>query len=135
MVRAVLESTGFAIRDVIEVMSENGANISELRITGGPSRSDIWNQIKADITGKNLLVPESAESELLGDLSLALYALGDSDNLADTADSIVRIKKVYEPCKKNSGIYSEMFDIYRRSYSGLKSVFNSLSGIKDQEAR
>lgn len=132
MVRAVLESIGFAMRDVIEVMSENGADISELRITGGPSRSNIWNQIKADITGKNLLVPESAESELLGDLSLALYALGDSDNLADTADSIVRIKKIYEPRKENSNIYNEMFNIYRESYSGLKSVFSSLAAIKNQ---
>ncbi len=138
MVKAVLESIGYAMRDVLEVMSENGANISELRITGGPSKSNIWNQIKADITGKNLLVPESTESELLGGLSLALCALGDSNNLADTADRIVRIKKVYEPQKANRGIYNEMFDIYRESYGGLKSVFNSLAAIKnnvkDQEA-
>jgi xylulokinase len=134
MVRAVLESIGYAMRDVIEVMSENGAKISELRITGGPARSDIWNQIKADITGKNFLVPESTESELLGDLALALRALGDSNNLADTADRIVRIKKVYEPQQENSGIYNEMFDIYRESYGGLKSVFNSLAAIKNKEA-
>ncbi len=135
MVKAVLESIGYAMRDVLEVMSENGANISELRITGGPARSDIWNHIKADITGKNLLVPESTESELLGDLSLALYALGDSDNLADTADRIVRIKKVYEPHKEYSGIYNEMFDIYKESYSGLKTVFSALAGMEDQEER
>lgn len=138
MVKAVLESVGYAMRDIMDVLIENGATIDELRITGGPSKSNIWNQIKADITGKNLLVPESTESELLGGLSLALCALGDSDNLADTADRIVHIKKVYEPQKANSGIYNEMFDIYRESYGGLKSVFNSLAAIKnnvkDQEA-
>ena len=80
-----------------------------------------------------MLVPESTESELLGDLALALYDLGDSDNLADTADRIVRIKKIYEPCKQNNDIYNEMFDIYRKSYIGLKSVFKSLTGITNQE--
>ena len=130
MVKAVLESVGYAIRDILEVMSENGAVVDELRITGGPSKSSFWNQIKADITGKNILVPESTESELLGNLSLTLCALGDSDNLAETADSIVRIKKIYEPDTKNSNIYNEMFNIYKRSYSGLKSVFDSLAQIK-----
>jgi len=135
MVKAVLESIGYAMRDILEVMSENGANISELRITGGPAKSAVWNQIKADITGKNILAPESTESELLGDLFLALHSLSDSDNLADTADSMVRIKRIYEPRKENIYIYNEMFNIYRESYSGLKSVFNSLAGIEDQAGR
>jgi xylulokinase len=131
MTRAVLESTGFAIRDVIEVMSENNSKIFELRITGGPSKSDIWNQLKADITCKNILVPESNESELLGDLALALHALGDSNDLAATADRLVRIKTVFEPRNENRRIYNEMFEMYRESYKGLKSTFNSLAKIKE----
>jgi xylulokinase len=129
MVRAVLESIGFAMRDVIEVMAEHGARIDDLRITGGPSKSALWNQIKADITGKNLLVPESTESELLGDLALALYGLGDTVDLAETADSIVKISKIYEPRKESRGLYDDMFGLYRDAYSGLKSIFSSLSRI------
>ena len=131
MVRAVLESVGFAMRDVIEVMAEHGARIDDLRITGGPSKSALWNQIKADITGKNLLVPESTESELLGDLALALYGLGDTDDLAETADSIVKISKVYEPCVETRGLYEDMFGLYRGAYGGLKDIFSSLSRIED----
>ncbi|NQT61163.1 MAG: hypothetical protein HQ557_19525 [Bacteroidetes bacterium] len=131
MVRAVLESIGFAMRDVIEVISENGAHIDDLRITGGPSKSGLWNQIKADITGKNILAPKSTESELLGDLALALCALGDSDNLAETADAIVQIGKVYEPCRETRGLYDDMFELYRGAYGGLKNVFSALSRIED----
>lgn len=135
MVKAVLESTGYAMRDVIEVMAENGAEITDLRLTGGPSMSDDWNQIKADITGKNLLVPESTEAALIGDLALALHAIGDSDNLADTAERLVRIKKVYEPRREKREIYNDMFNIYRKTYIGLKQVFNQLANIKEERDR
>ncbi len=126
MIRAVLESIGFAMRDVIDVMAENDGRVDELRITGGPSKSPLWNQIKADVTGRRLLVPESTESELLGNLVIALRALGDTDELADTADRIVRIRDVYEPDPNRHALYSEYFEIYRDSYKRLKDIFSSL---------
>ena len=132
MVRAVLESIGFAIRDVIEVMAENGAHIDDLRITGGPSKSALWNQIKADITGRNILVPESSEAELLGDLILALKALGDSEDLAETADRVVRIKKIFKPRIRNRRIYDDMFGLYRDAYGGLKELVGVLSQLPNR---
>jgi xylulokinase len=77
MSRAVVESVAYAVRDVIEVMEEAGAPVRDLRITGRPSRSPVWNQIKADVTGRRILVPAAADPDLAGDASLALYGLGD----------------------------------------------------------
>ncbi|MDC7226598.1 MAG: FGGY-family carbohydrate kinase [Spirochaetales bacterium] len=132
MIRAVLESTGYAMRDVIEVMTENGGRVDEMRITGGPSKSGLWNQIKADITGRRLLVPESTESELLGNLVIALRALGDTDELAASADRIVRIKDVYEPDAGRHAIYSEYFELYRESYRLLKPLFGPLAAARER---
>lgn len=129
MIKAVLESIGFAMLDVIEVMAENGSHIDELRITGGPSKSPLWNQIKADITGRKILVPESSESELLGNLVLALRALGDSDTLAETADKIVRINNVYEPDAEAGKVYRDYFELYKESYKNLKQIFASLNSL------
>ena len=55
---------------------ENGLQIGELRVTGGQARSPLWNQIKADITQRKILVPDVQDSELLGDACIGLYALG-----------------------------------------------------------
>lgn len=132
MIRAVLESTGFAMREVIDVMEENGGFVEELRITGGPSKSALWNQIKADITGRRLLVPESTESELLGNLVLALKALGDTEELSETADHVVRIKNIYEPTKNNLNLYSDYFEVYKDSYRKLKNVFKSLQAANKE---
>ncbi|MEW5817360.1 MAG: FGGY family carbohydrate kinase, partial [Spirochaetota bacterium] len=46
MTRAVVESVGYAIRDIIEVMEEIGCKVHDLRITGSQSKSPLWNQIK-----------------------------------------------------------------------------------------
>ena len=52
MGRAVVESIGFAVRDLVETLEENGCAIEELRVSGGQARSGIWNQMKADTSNK-----------------------------------------------------------------------------------
>ncbi len=59
MTRAVVESVGYAIRDVVEVMEEIGFAVEDLRITGSQAKSAAWNQIKADITGRRIRIPIS----------------------------------------------------------------------------
>jgi xylulokinase len=133
MTRAVVESVGFAIRDVIEVMRESGLAIDELRVTGGQARSPLWNQIRADITGRRILVPEIIDSELLGDGIVGQYALGSHRSLEAAAEDLVRIRKVYHPRPELQAPYDELFGLYRRSYSGLKDVFAALSRVQFKE--
>jgi xylulokinase len=127
MLRAVAESVGFAIRDVVEVMEELGLAVHDLRITGRPSRNRAWNQLRADITGRRILVPEAEDSDLAGDVCLALAALGRHDSPVAAAEAIVRIGPVFEPRPDRARVYDELFPLYRESYRGLKAVFEKLS--------
>jgi xylulokinase len=134
MTRAVVESVGYAIRDIIEIMEENQLEVEELRITGSQAKSALWNQIKADITGKKIIVPELKDSELAGNMSIALYGLGKYSSLAEAADKNVRIEKTYHPDEKQGDLYSTYFRIYRKTYQGLKDVYKDLTHIhKSQE--
>jgi len=133
MTRAVVESVGFAIRDVIEVMAENGLEVTELRVTGGQAKSPLWNQIRADITGRTILIPEVMDSELLGDAIVALYALGRFPSLEAAAESLVRIRRTYRPQPELKEAYEGLFRLYRRAYAGLKEVFAGLAGIRLEE--
>jgi xylulokinase len=133
MARAVVEAVGFAIRDVIEVMGESGLAIEELRVTGGQARSPAWNQLRADVTGRRILVPEVLDAELLGDGIVGQYALGRHPSLEAAAESLVRIRRVHEPRADLQAGYAEQFGLYRRCYQGLKEVFASLSRLKFKE--
>jgi len=127
MTRAVVESVAYAIRDVIEVMGEAGVAVADLRITGSPSRSPLWNQVKADVTKRRLLVPAMPDSDLAGDACLALYGLKEYGSIAEASEAIVSMGAVFEPDAGRGRVYDEMFALYRESYRGLRSVFTGLS--------
>ncbi len=127
MLRAVAESVGFAIRDVVSVMEELGLAVQDLRITGRPALNRAWNQMRADITGRRILVPEAEDSDLAGDVCLALVGMGVHASPTDAAEAIVRIGSVFEPRAERTRVYDELFALYRESYRGLKAVFEKLS--------
>ncbi len=127
MVRAAVEAVGYAIRHIISVMEEMGLSVDELRVTGSQAKSGCWNQIKADITGKRILVPVLKYSELAGDMAIASYGLGNYATLAEAADNSVHIEREYVPAPERKDVYDEMFGLYLDSYSGLKDIFAKLS--------
>ena len=53
LVRAVLESAGYGMRQMLEIEeTKRGSELGEVLIVGGGARNHFWTQIKADITGK-----------------------------------------------------------------------------------
>jgi xylulokinase len=126
MLRAAVEAVGFALRDIMAVLEENSLTVSELRVTGGQAKSAVWNQIKADITEKRLLLPACTDSELLGAACLGLAALGRYASAAEAAEQIVKIQAVFEPRPQAVRVYREAFELYRDSYARLKELFARL---------
>lgn len=118
--RSVLEGICFAVRDVIAAMEEAGADIQELRATGGAAESGLLNQIKADITGKELLVPAQKEAELLGLAIIGATALGEYSSFAEAASALVRIEGRFSPDEKNAVLYERLFREYRETYRALR---------------
>lgn len=135
MGRAVLESTAFAMRDVIEAMEEDGLPVAELRATGKPALSPVWNQVKADATGRPIAVPRFDDAELLGDLAFALVAKRRYASLAEAAEDLVKIGSTYEPDPSKARLYGELFATYRAAYSALRPVYGRLSGLRAEEDR
>ena len=114
-VRSVLEGIGFAIRDVISVMKETGANVNELRVTGAAAGSCVLNQIKADITGKTVISLVQKEAELSGLAMIGAITLGEYGSFAEASEKFVRIEKTYEPQPENTALYEELFQKYKET--------------------
>jgi xylulokinase len=112
---SVLEGIGFAIRDVIGVMEENGERAGQLRVTGRLAGIESLNQIKADITGKQILTPVFKETELLGLAITGSCYMGKFASLAEASSAMVKIEKTYDPNKENAKIYNELFIEYKRN--------------------
>jgi len=112
---SVLEGIAFAVRDIIAVMEESSdAKAEQLRVTGGLAGNAALNQIKADITGREILQPVYKETELLGLAVIGACFLGKFSSFAEASAAMVSIEKTYEPNLKNAVLYDELFCKYKK---------------------
>ena len=116
--RSVVEAIGFGVRGVLDNLAACGCEVTELRVTGGQARNVLWNQLKADITGVEVQVPEIEDAELLGSAICALVNQGYYSDVTQAAEDLVRIRAVYSPRKERwerySTLYHESQDYERR---------------------
>jgi glycerol kinase len=77
LARATLESIAFQTADVLDAMRiDSGIDITELRVDGGASQSDLLMQFQADMLGVPVLRPKNHETTALGGAYLAGLAVG-----------------------------------------------------------
>lgn len=131
MVRAVMEGAAFAIAHNIDIASQAGSTLSELRAVGGPTQSELWCRIIANVTGYPLAVLADNAGAPLGNALLAGAGIGLITDPAETARTAARITRQFEPNPKFRDRYVEMFPIYRQLYPQLKEQFAALAAIKD----
>jgi glycerol kinase len=84
VVRAAVESIGYQLRDVLEMMrGEAGLALRELRADGSPTRNRFLMQFTADMTGVELQASEVTESSAWGAAMCGLLGAGHCKSLAD----------------------------------------------------
>jgi xylulokinase len=129
LVRAILEGTAFALRHNAEVAERAGIRFSELRSVGGGTRSSLWNQIKADVLGVPVLLPEASIGAPFGDAILAGRGLGFYPDVGQALANMVRIKTRYEPKAANHSRYQAVYKVYRNLYEHLRQDFDDAAQI------
>ncbi len=95
--RAVLESIAFQSTDLLEAMAKDSQiTLSELRVDGGASVSNIMMQIQANLIHTMVNRPKTVETTALGAAYLAGLAVGMWKNL-DEIESNREVEKVFIP--------------------------------------
>jgi xylulokinase len=107
LANSVLEGICYAVREIIMSMEEAGAKIGQLHVTGRLASSAYLNQMKADITGKEVVQGVYKESELLGLAIIGSCFMNKYNNYADAAGELVRTEKTYKPNQENLEVYHE----------------------------
>lgn len=129
MIRAILEGAAFALRHNVEVAARAGAEIREMRSVGGCSRSDLWNQIKADVLGMPLLLPRAAVGSPFGSAILAGMGTGVFPDVQKYLSEMVHLDRRFEPSQANHEKYTQIYRVYRDIYEHLKRDFDHAAAI------
>jgi xylulokinase len=110
--RTVLEKMAGELSAAIRSLEIARFPVGELVLSGGQAKNPLWNQYKADMTGRIFLEPEIIDAELGGDAVLgALILKGGS--LKERAAEMIRIKKRYTPAHKGVTIKEKAEEIER----------------------
>ena len=134
--RALIESTAFGTREIIESFEARGVAVTELVAAGGlPEKNALLRQIYADVTGRTFKLAGSAQAPALGSAIHAAVAAGVYPDIHAAAEKMGSLKdEIVTPIPENQAVYDEIYAEYKRLYSyfgrGENNVMKTLKAIK-----
>lgn len=124
LIRATMEGVAYSLQHNLETAEESGADTEVLCAMGGAANSRLWTQIKADVTGKKIIVPASDTATALGAAILAGVGTGIYSSFKQAVEKTVKIQKEYLPDMDNHQIYQRMYKKYLCLYQCLKTLMS-----------
>ncbi|MFV0413923.1 MAG: FGGY-family carbohydrate kinase, partial [Oscillospiraceae bacterium] len=119
--RAFLEAVAYSLRHTIEAA---GADLGDtILLAGGVSRSRLWRQIFADVTGYNVVCPLHDVEANLGDVMLA--GLGTGLLAIEDIKKWNVLDEKIAPIAENHRRYNHSYGLYRQIYQDLKGTMAS----------
>ena len=138
--RALLESTAFGCRKIIDTLEDSGVRIDTLIATGGiPHKNPLMMQIYADVMGRDVLVVDRDQTGSVGSAIMGAAAAGEGfGSLAGLTEKYAMpFSTVYHPNTGSSAVYEDLYKAYCDMYSffgGKDSLLHRLKDIR-KEAR
>jgi L-ribulokinase len=137
--RALLESTAFGARTIVDAFASSGVPVDEIVVAGGLTKNRLLMQIYADVLRIPLSVIGSEQAPALGSAIHAAVAAGAYPDVTAAAAAMGRpADAVYEPIAANADRYDELFAEYTRLHDhfgrGGNDVMRRLKQIRRQVA-
>ncbi|MBI5167560.1 MAG: xylulokinase [candidate division NC10 bacterium] len=127
LARAIMEGIAFEERACLEALKGMGIEPREIVALGGGARSDLWNQIKADITGRIFARPRHTEAASLGAMVLAVTSVGAFANPQEAAARLNPPCARFRPRKAYRRLYLSMYEVYNKLYERVTTLFPELA--------
>jgi L-ribulokinase len=125
--RALIESTAFGARMIIERIRKYGVPIRRIVCAGGISeKNPLLMQVYADVTGCTMLVAGSSQACALGAAIAAAVLAGAHRDFPTAQRAMTRLKKIrYRPHSRSRRIYNRLYEQYRVLHDGFGGVRKS----------
>jgi xylulokinase len=133
LARAAAESLAYGLKLASDLALAEGMPFDLMRVSGQAAGEDFLCEIKADVLGVPVEVPEIVDCELVGDAAACSVALGEASSLGEAAASLVRIARRFEP--KASTAYAEAFATYKEALNALEPVDRSAESRRSAPGR
>ena len=130
LARAALESAIFGMRIGLERFGALGFEAKEIRLTGGGSKSSLWQVIAANVMNLPVRVPASSEAAAMGGAIQALWCLmGQDDGPKTTIEALTDEHVALEggftvkPDSGKAALYDKAYAEYSRYLRVLSPLY------------
>ncbi|GCF92567.1 xylulokinase [Enterococcus florum] len=122
LIRAGMEGVAYSLKHNLETAQQAGAEVSLLRAMGGAANSEVWTQIKSDVTGKEIRVVNTDTTTTLGSAILAGVATGVYKDFEEAVNQTVTYSRRHLPNQA-------LINVYQEGYKKYLAIYESLSGL------
>ena len=126
MLRAVIEGVSYSLLDCMEIIKDTGMNPTNVMVSGGGGKSELWRQILADMFNCKVSTNKSSEGPALGVALLAGVGTGVYKDIDEACSIAISENSVQFPKEENSLLYKRYYEIYKKIYDDLKGTFELL---------
>ncbi|MHA1645443.1 MAG: xylulokinase [Candidatus Freyarchaeota archaeon] len=128
LIRALMEGTSYELREILDfVEKEFKIGLEEIKVSGGVANSRVWREIRANVTGRKMILPEMTETTVYGDAVLA--SIGVEVFKPQKAATLNKTAETTEPQKTQKEKYDKIYQLYQKLYESLKDLYTELQNI------
>jgi len=121
--RAAFEGLSFQLRHALHILSEaTGFHVEGIRVVGGGAKNDLWNQIRADVTGLPVRTIEQKEATSIGAALFAFVGAGVFKSLEEAQTDFAKKEAVFKPTTRKTA-YDDLFKKYVQLPPALKGFY------------
>jgi xylulokinase len=118
---SVIEGIAFGLKDGLNALIEAGADVKQLSLVGGGSRSELWAQLIANVLDVKIITHPSGQAYgAIGASRLAAIACGEEET---TVCVKPQIEKEYYPNKKLYETLNNRYTKFNKLYKQLEGLF------------
>lgn len=135
MARAVLEGVTMELRMIVEAMEHViGSRFDVIGLSGGGAKSELWQQIQADVYGRPVKTFRISECTTLGAAILGAAGAGVFSSVEEAVDSMVNVTGEREPDARRHEMYTDLFGVFQDTFKALheSGVYNKLTSIQQK---
>lgn len=136
LARSVYEGVAFSVRLLLASLEQSSNTRNEtITVGGGGFQSGIWNQIRANILGRELKRIAVKDPGILGAAGIAACAVGLYPSLTDAFAQISVFDATYEPDASLKESYDALYNIYVDAIEANETLNRAFLAVGSMSAK
>ncbi|SEK54743.1 ribulokinase [Streptacidiphilus jiangxiensis] len=136
MYRALLESTAFGTRVIVEAFEAAGVPVREFTVAGGLAKNRFLMQLYSDVLRRPVNLVGSEQAPALGSAIHAAVAAGAHPDIRTASEAMGRIQRAaFTPDEERAAVYDALFAEYRELHDhfgrGGSDALHRLRALRD----